>query len=293
MAGKGLDDLGRPPRRYNLIGTPGFETLVQSEREDAIRARMLRLEAEGDLARTSALLEMANELDPSLNDDPQSCASSRHMRAERARILSWVWRVCDQITAANADSTDPTPDPTTFHVIPPTFSVPSGDLHTKHPRQLLKQFRRHLYGAGAADADGILFAALDGAFDPAPERYPLHIHGLASGGMIAVLDKLRETRTYKPAAPGDGPDRANTPIVVARAPLTNLPDPITYIMKSYWRLRETELGDDGVRRAVDSNVMRIPKPAHSEHLLWLSRWKAKDLILMMGLRVINKKLTVR
>lgn len=183
----------------------------------------------------------------------------------------------------------------TFHVIVEGASVPLGQLLDYDAPAHIKRFRSHLYRVARLQhggmPSGLLFAAFHGAYDPSTQTFPVHIHGIATGGKVALIDSLRTLRMYKPAVAGDGRDAAITPIMRSRAALVNMPDPVTYIMKSYWPLRPTRLDADGLRRAIPCKVQRITdEPAHSEYLQFLDKWAADKLTLIMGMHVTKSGL---
>lgn len=175
--------------------------------------------------------------------------------------------------------------------------MPQGQLHSFDVnRYVHSKFRGDLNrvarGLGGMPS-GWLIAALHGAYDPNTRTYPMHIHGLASGGKIEVIDALRDLPMYQPAVAGDGRDAARTPIVMSREPLVNLPSPISYILKSYAPLRPTRLATDGLRSAIPTRVKRIPEPAHTEYLRFLDRWTINQLTLVMGMHACDDGLVVR
>ncbi len=178
----------------------------------------------------------------------------------------------------------------TFTAVPEGSSVPLGQLLDFDPARYMASFRQHVNRVIAIMAnkpDGILFACLQGAYDPATETYPIHLHGSATGGMIQAVDGLRQLKKYAPAEPWDGRDAANTPIVMSRGPLTNMPAPLTYILKRYWPKRETYMGSDGRWKAYSHPVQRIPEPAHSEYLMFLDSHRLEELTLLMGMHTTN------
>ena len=116
--------------------------------------------------------------------------------------------------------------------------------------------------------------------------YRLHIHGACSLEMVPVLDRLRKMRKYKSVRtlPDGGWDPVYRRVWVRRKPLNNMPDPITYLMQAFWPSRPIYIDAAGKRRRVREK-RAIRDPYHSMMLLWLDRWKLKDLTLLVGLRV--------
>jgi hypothetical protein len=175
---------------------------------------------------------------------------------------------------------------TTFTLIPRGWTFTPEQLASVIPGLLLNAFLTDLYRKGAASARGWLFAFIHGEFDPVAGVFRLHIHGACSPEMVAVLDRLRTMPKYKSAR--QLPDGSWDPIYrrvwVRRKPLHSMPDPITYVMQSFWPSRPIYIDEDGKRRRVRQK-RAIREPYHSMMLLWLDRWQVKDLTLMVGLRV--------
>jgi hypothetical protein len=183
-----------------------------------------------------------------------------------------------------------------FTVIPEDWSVPLGTLYLVDPPRLFAAFRQHLYRSAMAlgvGLEGQLFVALHGAYDPATKTFPLHLHGMARGGMIPIVDGLRKLRKYRPAQQGDGRDAANTPVHITVGPLWNMPDPLTYLLKRYWPQRETYLDKTGVRKSYGGKKKGIRGPAYTEHLQFLHRWRLEDITMLMGMSASKQGIVIR
>ena len=175
-------------------------------------------------------------------------------------------------------------------------SIRRGQLLDLDARALRQQLRGHLNRVMArmgGNPGGSLMAGLHGAYDPATDSYPLHHHAIAKGGMIDALDGLRNLGMYKPAQPHDGRDAARTPVLISNRPLTNMPEPLTYILQRWWPLRETYLSDDGIRRAYRHSRRAIRGEPEAEYLMFLDRWRLEDLILTINMQVTAAGLVAR
>lgn len=290
-----IDSLPLPSRRFDLNAVNSFETELAASIEDSERARRLRSQAGRNQVDSRHLRNLADRIDPENTSEPDTVASSRYMRAQRRRIFGALWELLDsrQIRSCGPASR---PNPCTFHVIVENSSEPLDRLLDFNARAYMGRFRSHLYRVARNQLGGmppgLLFAALHGAYDPNTQTFPIHIHGVATDGKIAAVDLLRSLPMYEPAAAGDGRDAALNPVWMAAQPLVNMPDPITYIMKSFWPLRPTLPRFDGLRRAVRVKVRRIThEPAHSEYLRFLDKWRLNDLTLIMGMHVANNRLS--
>lgn len=274
MAGTGIEEMGMPPRRYRLdLHIADFETDEFSRKEDLKRAKSIaralrtypRLYPTELRAVRKTLLRTAVPLRATL-------ASSRHFRRLRSNVLGHLFHVWHTSRYRRV---------TTVHLIPRGWDFTPRELMQADPNKLLETFRLDLSRCGSANADGYLAAFLHGEFDRTTERYQLHMHGLVAGGMVDVLDGLRDLPKY---ATGGDPGRLSVRrrLVMSGMTLTNMPAPLTYLLKAYWNW-SLILEKDGVGRRHKAKS-RMPEPFHSIYLLWLHRLKLGDVSLLVGMR---------
>lgn len=286
----GITQLPMPDDRFDLRNTPGFEAEQSVIHEDHYRAERLRRQAaKAERRHARMLLALADAIDPSITAYPTTPASSRYMRTERIRIIGAVWAMMHDA----APTSLATAQYATFTAIPGNSSVPRGELDRFDPKRYIASIRQHLIRSAAklgVAVEGQLFAALHGAYDPTTQSYPMHVHGVAIGGMIDIVDGLRDLRKYCPAQPYDDRDAANTPVRLSRGPLTNMPAPATYTLKGFWGLRTTYVDSDGLRKAYAGPVRRIRGEAEIEYLQFLDRWRLEDVTLLMGMRATRSGL---
>lgn len=175
-------------------------------------------------------------------------------------------------------------DFTTFTVIPSTWEF--DDLNSAHANTMIEGVLADMYKAGLACVPGVLILFIHGEFDSRAKKWRLHGHGLVERSLVPMLDKLRELPKYKACRvlPGGNPSPVWTRVWIRRKPLVNIPDPLTYLLKSYWPSRPIYFSPDGKRSRM-RKAGRIREPYHSQSLLWLNRWRLTDLTLMIGLRV--------
>lgn len=173
-----------------------------------------------------------------------------------------------------------------FTIIPRTWEFAPHELEDVEPAKLMAALIAALYGQGAGDANGWAIAFLHGEWDPIAQVFRLHVHGLAYGEMVEVIDRLRTLPNYQTRKHLE--DGTLSPVyrrvVITRKKLTDLPRPITYVLQSFWPARAIVISDDGTRRRARRKG-RIAEPYHTHVLLWLDRWKIAALTLMVGLRV--------
>ena len=286
MSGLNLGDLPPPSGLYRVDrrtrhpnGNVRFETIEDSKREDARRARGLSrtiamgllLEDEHHARRLQADLEEAERT--GVSTDSLACAL--YMRWLRILIAGHLWKLM-RVKFRH----------TTATVIPCVWEFTPEQLQTVDPRFLMRSFRTALYRAGAGDVDGWLFAYLHGEFDPLAKVFRLHIHLACTKTMVPVLDRLRTMRNYRSTRllPDGTPSPVFRRVWVRRKRLTNMPDPVTYIVQSFWPARPIHINASGKRSRLRQKGA-IREPYHSQVLLWMDRWRIQDLTLMVGLRV--------
>jgi hypothetical protein len=211
---------------------------------------------------------------------PRTLASSRYLRDVRIKLSGALQKLL-------LDSQWHPHQTSTFAAIPRTWEFEPAALWSANARNLMGAFRTDLNRCGAATADGFLIAFLHGEFEPESGIYVLHVHGIAAGGMIGVLDALRRTKNYRCNTQGHltGSSRVKTRIQISRKLLTDLPYTLIYPLKSYWpSKRNGPVGENKVIKR-QRHHHRIAEPYHSQVLLWLDQWSLPDITLLMKVRV--------
>lgn len=290
MPGLGLTRLPRSAAKYRKgILQTGFESKDQARAEVALRARRLKCPAasKSNLVDQDAAAKLAKKLKRSAKSAklPRSLACPRFMRKQRLNIISSLWALVHQQSSVPAH---------TATVISGKWTTRPEDLGQLDPRKLLNGLRTDLNRCGAAGADGALIAIIHGEFEPNRSLYQPHCHLLAIGQMSDVVDQLRNLDKYQPVR-GDNLDTIPIacPVRIQRQALSNMPLPLTYLLKSYWPSRwVSDLRPDGSYDR-QSGIARIPEPFHTQALLWLDQWSLKDIILMMGMFVSKDGLKLR
>lgn len=290
MSGLGLFRLPRSASKYRKgILQTGFESKDQARAEDALRARWLERPSllKSKLVDQGAAAKLAARLTRSAQSNafPKSLSCARFMRKKRLAVVSSIWALVHEQAA------DPV---NTVTIISGKWTTSPESLMQLDPRKLLNGLRTDLNRCGAAKADGGLIGFLHGEFEPNRRLYQPHCHLVATGEMSDVLDQLRDLDKYQPVRGNDlDAIPIASPVRIQRRPLSNMPLPLTYLLKSYWPSRwVSDLRPDGsYDRKYDS--ARIPEPYHSQALLWLDQWGLKDITLMMGMFVSKDGLKLR
>lgn len=291
MSGYNIGDLPFPKARRRVDkaaarrkGKGRFESIREAEDQERRRARSVR----NAVRRFPQLLDveraevLASILEASADRKwvPSSLASSVCMRWHRIRVIG---ALCKLVMSGKRV--------TTATIIPRTWEFTPEQLMQVDPRLLLKAFRSDLYRKGAARQRGWLFAFIHGEFDPGARVFRLHLHILCRKEMVPLLDRLRALPNYRSTRtlPNGEVSPVYRRVFIRRKPLFNLPDPLTYVMQSFWPSRPIYIDKDGKRKRVRQK-RAIPEPYHAMVLLWLDRWQLKDLTLMVGLRVTRRGL---
>lgn len=294
MAGLNIAQLPWPERDFRpdlntnrADGKPNFQSAEAAMKEDATRAKLLRFAAK--LATNPdnrwRAEELGNRLDYRANgvEPPNTLACSAHMRDQKIRVGGALWKLA---------TTSAYGGPCKFATIGQGMEITASELWKTDPSALCEAFRSDLNRCGATTADGYLIAFLDGEHEPTSDVFRLHWHGVAAGEMIHVLDNLRETPKHASTRDKSIDERVVQRVRMSRKPLINLPDPLTYLLKSFWSSKwEGDIDGDHRRQ---NGRRRIREPLHSQLLLWFDQWELKDITLLMGLRVgTNGLITTR
>lgn len=290
MSGLGISQLPKSASKYRKgILETDFESIDQARAEDALRARRLKSPAnsKSDLLDQDATAKLAKRLKRSATSAkfPRSLASARYFRKQRLDVISPLWALAHHQSAAPINAAT---------VISGKWTISPEDLMDLDPNKLLNGFRSDLNRCGAGEADGALIAFLHGEFEPNRRLYQPHCHLLAFGGMSNVLVRLRDLEKYKPVR-GDEPGTLPIarPIQIEFRSLSNMPLPLTYLLKSYWPSRwVSDLRPDGSYDR-QHGTARITEPYHSQVLLWHDLWRLEDVSLMMGMFASKDGLKLR
>ena len=135
-------------------------------------------------------------------------------------------------------------------------------------------------------------AFLHGEYALRKDAFGLHWHGFASGDYLVALENLRQGRKFAPGVEGDGRDAIARPVVIKREPMTDLPYPLTYLLKSFYPAVATIEGDRGEKPRLCTQSSQDSEPYHALSLLWLNKWNIVDISLLMGMRVTREGLTL-
>lgn len=276
----------RPDRRTeNPSGKNRFETKRDAKKEDAYRIKSLQpfLDNSDHLPngiKKKGIKRLINNIRTA-----STAASAVYMRGQRIRIAGNIWQTVDEYDGPVSTCT----------LIPRSCLFAGGQLDKADPTAMIEQLRQALIRDGADKIDGFLVASIHGEHEPSQDHYPLHAHVVVTGGMIQAVDRLRKRRDFRSSRKAENSEDKIQRVRISRKPLADLPDPLTYIVQSYWPAKSRyELRPGEPRRETEKR--RIREPHHTEVLLWLDKWPLKSRTLLMGLSVtksgfkISKKL---
>ncbi|WP_408587698.1 hypothetical protein [Novosphingobium sp.] len=282
MSGRGISGLGMPFLQYRVdLWCPGFETATASTMEDLSRGEGLcravrdypgKIDCREALRLAAALTS---------EESSGSLASSADMRNHRIKVCGHIWQLISKVKTHKVRS---------FTIIPASWEYQADRLAEADPVAMIKALRAALYGRAAGQASGWLIAFVHSEHDPIGDVFRFHVHGIAYGGMIEVVDRLRTLPNYRSRL--HLPDGSRSPVYRRvrrnRRRLRNLPTPITYLLQSFWPARAV-ISAAGSRYRVRRKG-RIKEPRHSQVLMWLDKHRLEDLTLMIGLRATQNGL---
>lgn len=279
MSRPSINNLPIPSARWiKRILRAGLETMDDAKTEDAFRIWRLQSPTviKSELLESDWAANLALRLQLILRSDPSlpTLASRVSMRTSRLKVTAALGEFLER------ENTSPY---VSFTILSKQWNVAPANLLGVSAKRLLRAFRADLDRCGGTQTPGSLFAAIDLEFEPHRSLFVLHIHGVASGGMIAALDRLRQLRKYRPVRKEQaGAVPLFRPIVVKKINRRNV-RPLTYLLKSYWTSTwRGEVQEDGKFRTARIS-QRIPEPYHSLALLWFHQHSLKDITLLMGM----------
>ena len=278
-----LDRLPRPPgkpgisalklpRKQFLPSTsmPDFETKAACRQERHLRVKLLEETRHqgrwGDRARDLRHRLSYNEH----RSVTTSLADPSYCRAIRQRVLGNLHRLTVETKPELLKF---------FTVLQKAWAVPSAELESVNLDRWKHAFRKNLDDRLEA-ADGWLFACFEASYDDEASCWQFHIHGLASEDYAKAVRDLRGARPYLPWDDEAGVPGCKKPIQLRTVQVADMPRPVGYALKSYWKLR-------GSNRRV-----RLPGDDHTRALLFLDEHRPEDFCFMMNLCVKNRVLVI-
>ena len=276
MPRRGISKLPKPKGRYRRRAAK-FETADAAKREDRKRVSLLRKAARDHSGAidVKAAVRLAKRLDYEKRgtSSPQTLASYLYVRGMRWRIGGALLRLIERSKPARVS---------TATLIPTDGRLTLAQLASLDPRKPLEKHRADFNRYGAGKADGWAVVGIHGDFENETELFQIHYHIVAADGMIDVIERLRGARKYR--RPADQRALNYRPIRRSRKALTNLPGPLTYILKGFWPAKRRGLVASGEEKR-NRKASRIPEPFHTQLLLFLDRWSLEDITLLMKLGV--------
>ena len=254
-----------PPPQYRPSKTvEGFLTLAQVDKERRKRVRLLAA-----TTHQGSWGKRARELAGRIEADEETLANPIWFRDHQERCIGNLYWLIERQKRT---------DVTTFTIVKKRWAVYAGDLSKKILKKIEKQFRKNLGDTGIKPRQGWIYATIEAAYYPEQGCYQFHLHGAACGDYVRMIDALRKKRSYKPWKAEPGMPACRTPIRRSQKPLTNMPTPLSYGLKHFWKLR-----DAGCR-------VRLPGDEHTRMLLFLDQCCIEDLTILINLTVRNGRL---
>ena len=258
----GIKDLAVPPKRYRPSKClDDFPTAQSAERERQTRIRLLAATTHQGLWG-----EAARALAVRLEEDAETLANNQVMLGWQDRIVGQLHRLIERQGRE---------DICTFTIAKRAWAKHPAELDVGLLAKVERQFRKNIADLKRKlkPKRGWIFATIEASYDVDFGCYQFHIHGAASGDYVGVIDGLRKLRSYKPWIGISGIPDCRYPVRRSREPLTNMPRPINYAFKSYWKVRKA------------GHVARLPGEEHTRMLLFLDECEVDDLTILINLGV--------
>lgn len=289
MAGMNIENLAMPSeKRWKQLKKqlPGFETAGEAMERDLQRAKLLLQHG------TKSAKKLAGKLESEWKK-PKSLGSSRHSRSVRMKVTSATCELVET-TFARYDGRRVKFDKKGnkvamiqfVTVMPRKLLLTPKQFKACDPAKLKKSLRDVLNQLGAGKASGWLIMFLDVSFCRTQNRFQLHWHGLAAGGMRKVVRRLLERPSYRPRK------KQQKVVQLKNLDRHGYEPGVSYLFKSYPGHRmdfENELTGKISSKKIGTAVKN---PWHSQFLLWRHRQQLRDLSLLMKLRVRKTGFTV-
>ena len=277
MAGLSIEEFPEPSKRLRPShASRFFETKKAAKKEDRVRQRMTKkckkILGSSDQPLTKRQRRWLRK-SIKLANTP---ASSVYMRKQRDRIVGHLWAaIADNIETAF-----------TFTLAPRSCEVQGGRLDNLDPRKILQKLRSALIRAGFDGRNGWLVCFIHGEHEPNDDVFVVHVHGVGVGSARSAINNLRKQRDFAPRE-ARAAERVYHRVRMSRKKLTGLPEPLTYVVQSFWPERAAFENVEGKRKR-QRNKRRIEEPRHTEVLLWLDKWRLRNTCLMMGIQVTRE-----
>lgn len=196
----GLESLPPPPKGFDPAckadlqpAADGILELQRAVEEDRKRSSYLfgmdSIDAWGEYPDQSAIaLEIEQGLDDMLeNDEPfRSLASAAYVNSNQRNLSGQLWKLGHSVGYEDR----------TFTLLPNSWEIPAWKLPYVDASKKVDALYHLLREYGGKDASGYLVAGLHGEYYEPEGTYHLHMHGVAFGEMIDVVDNLRKARDF-------------------------------------------------------------------------------------------------
>jgi hypothetical protein len=216
------------PEQRSKWGYKAIESGKDARLEDQIRVRdMLRaIQSSDDPCFRRKAFDLMRRLEAIKNRDffGETLASKVLMRTVRKL---WVRHVKKAVQASKGL-------PISFvTLLPKSFELRDEELEDFDPAAANNALRSLLNRRGIAKRRGWVIGALHGEFDSIKKLWRIHWHLLVCGGMISVIDVLRNHADYA-SRKGQAPR-----VRMSRKPITNVRRVASYLLQAWWPNRPT------------------------------------------------------
>ncbi|RYC31146.1 hypothetical protein D3273_14715 [Lichenibacterium minor] len=257
-----------------------LEPISAAVLEDQLRVSILRRQAKLILPESSstdaakAMSRLASRIEKNTRKKIgfETLASSRCARRWKIRLGESVREIL---------SVFPNDQIAFFTIVPNArWEIAGQQLSGIKAASYLERLRQQLIRVGLSSCTGIIIARLHGEYDPTRDVYQLHVHMLAAGDTVAVVERLRRLPVYR------RPKDMRCAFVkkpIFRQPLRDLKRQLSYHLgMSFWPSKPSYYRDGVLRRAAERR--RLPSVRLAEFLVWLDSQTQETLNLFYGCR---------
>lgn len=265
----GVSSLGLPPTQYRpSLTMADFETKEEARVERDLRIKLLGNCIHSGLWGRRAERLSARLATQSAHEPLRSMACPLYVRQLRERVVGHLHQVLN----------DKLPERCAFvTIVRLNWAIHPAELDEVDLDRWKRAVRKNISDE-LQEKEGWLFVWFEASYDPKHQCYQFHLHGIATGAYIAAIKALRSRKPYRPWADEVGIPDCQRTIVCKSVQLEDLPRPIGYSLKSFWKLRNA------------GPAVRLQGDEHTRALLFLDNHRPEDLCMLVNISVKGGRL---
>lgn len=268
----GISSLQKVPKGYRPSeNMKDFETRIDAETERNLRIRRLaKCAHQGDWGDAARCLRCRLLQEDGRTSWP-TLASPTYCRHLRQVVIGNLHKVLDQNWPGKC---------VFVTLVRNDWARHPGDLHDVDLDSWKRALRKSITDRLKGDS-GWIFLWFEASYDPVHQCYQFHAHGIATGDYVDAVEALNGSRAFRPWANLRGIPDCSKPVDCEPVQLEDLPRPIAYSLKSFWKLRNSGW------------KVRLDGDEHTRMLLFLDEHRPEDFCLMIGISVRDGRFVIR